>query len=321
MELKEFLVEIGKSSPGNTIITYLKSPTFSIIIALFLGIYALRSRYSYLISYILLFLLLFLFEFSIRNFNLYNFTVATIIAFFSAFIVEIMTRESKTKTKRGIKFDYPNIINKDSVISTNKEVKNLIAQNCSPLKTVRLEKFFLGIENTTNKTIRNAHIICDYAQTPGISFFLNFSLNVKDKNITHVDIPPGKTEYFLFFHGYTQNDDRGLFHPEFISEDKINDILKNINYMGLFITGSNIMQPILRNDRNIVEVTAYADDVKPCKAYIVINAKTKIRIYLYEKGLNLSYAMWKFSMKTKKLKLNLRRFWFKISSALKNVSE
>ena len=181
-----------------------------------------------------------------------------------------------TKPK-SMRFVFPNDVgNLDSKITLFRESYTMLPDG-QPIKTpLTLQRFYIGVENLTNKTLRNVRLVIESVTIPLRPAELH--CHAKRNGEPAIDIQPKSVEYFLFGEGYDASDGAGVIIRQ---PDEIDAIAKHAAVAPFFLgTVTGGPHPLLKNDGYIVSFSAYADDVAPITAEAILNTKQRIELRL-----------------------------------------
>jgi hypothetical protein len=176
-----------------------------------------------------------------------------------------------------MRFVFPNVAgNLDSKITLFRETFRLLPDGVPIKHRLTLVGFFIGIENLTDRTLRNVRVVLDSRTIP--PWPLSIELESKRTGNMFVDIQPKDTELFIFGEGYDSSDGSGVMIRQPLEVDKIAEHAAKIGfYLGSRVGGQH---PLLKNDGYIIEFSAYADDVAAISGQAELNAKDRLEMRL-----------------------------------------
>lgn len=184
---------------------------------------------------------------------------------------------------KPLKISYENKINCDGKVGICKTSSTAIAAGL-PLQgdPITENRFYVGVTNMGSATLRNVTLVINNVAPPPTP--VRIHLVCARTGLTNVDIPPGGEELFLIFRGFDSNQDG--FHRADIMDPQAYDALKrhvdaNRHVGGDICTAPERGIPLLRNDGNIIDLCANADDSVPDFATVVINAKLRLSLYVH----------------------------------------
>lgn len=155
----------------------------------------------------------------------------------------------------------------------------------SPIQSqLSIHRFFVGVKNTSQKTLHNVRLVLEDLSGAGPGRVLNASCFCERTNRETADIPPQGMDYFLIGEG-NDSSDKGIFHPAIMSKDEYQRLLHTIearSHVGFVLQPTNARYDLLRNDGYRLHITAYADDTPPNAKELVINARELIEIFLVQ---------------------------------------
>jgi hypothetical protein len=155
----------------------------------------------------------------------------------------------------------------------------------SPIQSqLSIHRFFVGVKNTSQKTLHNVRLVLEDLSGAGPGRVLNASCFCERTNRETADIPPQGMDYFLIGEG-NDSSDKGIFHPAIMSKDEYERLLHTVearSHVGFVLQPINARYDLLRNDGYRLHITAYADDAPPNEKEFIINARELIEIFLVQ---------------------------------------
>lgn len=185
---------------------------------------------------------------------------------------------------RILVFEFLNECNEEHIESLFKRSKELFPSG-HPIDRgqVSFNEFFVGIRNSSStKTAKNVRVVVDAVGGVG-TWPVDASLIADRTKTDVVDIPPGKTDFFLLG-GNIANSGEGKFHPLIVQYDvylqQVAERERTVHEgLRLHLHG-RAPWPLLKNDGYKIELTAYADDVAPVQATFTVNARTNVAVLM-----------------------------------------
>jgi hypothetical protein len=146
-------------------------------------------------------------------------------------------------------------------------------------------QYFVAVENKSNtKTLRGVRLVAESLYGLG-GQILNREFPCERTGTGSADIPPKGADYFLIGEG-VDDSDAGIFHTKMVTSDEYDKILADIDHrerqhIGFLLSASKGQRySLLKNDGYKLAISAYADDSPPAAGTLIINAKTRIQIWL-----------------------------------------
>jgi len=176
-----------------------------------------------------------------------------------------------------MRFVFPNEAgNLDSKVTLYRETFRLFPDGAPIKHSLTLVGFFIGIENLTDRTLRNVRFVLDSRTIP--PWPLSIELESKRTGETSIDIQPKGTELFFFGEGYDSSEGSGVIIRSILEIDKIAEFAAKIGfYLGSRVGGSH---PLLKNDGYLIEFSAFADDIAAISGQAEFNAKSRLELRL-----------------------------------------
>lgn len=179
--------------------------------------------------------------------------------------------------RNSMRFVFPNEAgNMDSKI-TDFRVSRKILPAGQPIKTpLTRQIFYVGIENLTDKTLRNVRLVIQ--STTPLLYSADIHCFSKRTSSSSIDIQPGATELFIFGEGYDTSDGTGIEIRQPVEIDILARRAANTPFhLGAFTDNPH---PLPKNDGYIILLSAYADDTPPITTEAMLNTRARIELRL-----------------------------------------
>ena len=180
-----------------------------------------------------------------------------------------------------------NLANSEGKESLFRRSWNALPNGCPGKRRFSYHQYFVAVENkSNNKTLRGVRLVAEILHGLG-GQILNREFLCERTGTGSVDIPPKGKDYYLIGEGI---DDSlaGTFHCKIVAPDEYDRILADIEqrdrqHIGFILSTSKGQKySLLKNDDYRLSISAYADDNPPAVGTLVINAKTRIQLWLTE---------------------------------------
>lgn len=220
---------------------------------------------------------------------------AFVVTWSIAFMVRLaeapvnLYHEEKKKNdlaKSGMELVFPAECNSEGKESLFKRSWSPLCKADGVDRKISFHQFFIGIHNpSTGKTLRNVRLVLESIPGPG-GQILNRPFTCDRTSTDAIDIQPKGMEYFLIGEG-ADDTDAGLFHLRFMEKldyDRLLAVQDSRANIGFILMLKNVPLSLLKNDGQILEINAYADDVPPAAGKITINTRKRIELFLEDRA-------------------------------------
>jgi hypothetical protein len=185
---------------------------------------------------------------------------------------------------------FPSIANSPLYVTRFRQTRAVwghLGADLTPLVFPSLHRFYIGVRNNTNSTIRNVTVTVRYAGLPGLIRPPDIHLIDHAEKSSRLDIAPEQTvRFFLGQVVRAEPTEFGDDNPSIMeTEEKLwrqYIMAEQHHFYGLIVPHANGNQPLLRNDGTILTLAVHADEVRPAYAVVRLDMENEIRVTLWQ---------------------------------------
>ena len=190
----------------------------------------------------------------------------------------------RSRKELPLKVEFPDWVNHIGKYGPNKKSTFYLNKDAGSNDRFTRSKYYIGITNTTQRTIKNVSIYLHELKS-GAGSFPEKKLTT-ETGAVEINLRPGQTDYFLI--GFRDNPEMNAEHVSLVDGAVFRRIEAEWAYHGpknkdiigfmMVIEGQGRI-PLIKNDGAGFVLGVYAEDVPPSRHLFVANCKNRFEIF------------------------------------------